>query len=142
MTSGLFKIIPKVSGTLQIKYTLSGKNQKNFAPLSDTMVYVQAVDALNHLTRIPNKYFMRNQCHKIKLDVCNNGQEIKLLSSCPWSRKGSKGYQSIVAGGMYVHVVPKTRALFRCLLWRSCTVNCPVTQLDSIQGSTYGLQPF
>ena len=105
LTSGRFKIIPKASGILQIKYTLSGKNQKKFAPLSDSMVYVQAVDALNHLTRIPNKDFMKNQCHKIKLDVCNNGQEIKLLSSCPWSRKGSKGYQSIAAGGMYVHTL-------------------------------------
>ena len=102
MTKAKFKINPRSSGLVRIRYSLSGASAKRFSPIGDTLVFVASSEPSEKINKIPSVDFTLKQCHAMKLDECPNKQKIELVSSCPWKSSGTSGYQSVAFGKLKI----------------------------------------
>jgi len=102
MTRAKFKVKPRSSGLIRIRYKLSGTSANRILAIGDTIAYAAFTGSSENLNHIPDADFTQSQCYRLDLDQCPNNQKIKLLSSCPWKTSGALGYQSVSVGELKI----------------------------------------
>ena len=101
-TKARFKVTPRRSGLVRIRYKLSGSSANRVSAIADTIAYVAFTGSSEKLNHIPDADFTQSQCHRLDIDQCANNQKIKLLSSCLWKPSGALGYQSVSVGKLRI----------------------------------------